>query len=180
MIILEFDEMLKMQYYELCKYLQKKYGLPKHVYFKFRENGYNFFDKRNIRTGLIIHHIYEYEYGCNDLSDKHKPYNKKEQEPKALVYCNYLEHILLHSKIPTKNIPKILISDVIWCFTNIRVLKSNKGVDTFKGRKELREEVLKEDGIKILHTRLLPLIKDDYNFIALRKSIEWALKNSTN
>lgn len=177
MIIKEFDEMLKMQYYELCIYLQKKYGLAKYAYFKFRENGYNYVDLRNIKDGLIIHHMYE--YGCNDLSDKHKPYRKWEQEPKALVYCNYLEHILLHSKIPTKNIPKILISDVIWCFTNITILKSNKGVDTFKGRKELREEVLKEDGRKILHTRLLPLIKDDYNFIALRKNIEWALKKST-
>ena len=177
MRIVEFDEMLKMQYYELCKYLQKKYGLPKYAYFKFREHRYNHVDLRNIKDGLVIHHIYE--YGCNDLSDKHKRYNKKEQEQKALVYCNYLEHILLHSKIPTKNIPKILISDVIWCFTNITILKSNKGIDTFKGKKELREEVLKEDGRNILYTRLLPLIKDDYNFIALRKSIEWALKKST-
>ena len=177
MRIVEFDEMIKMQYYELCKYLQKKYGLPKYAYFKFREKGYNHVDLRNIKDGLIIHHVYE--YGCNDLSDKHKLYNKKEQEPKALVYCNYLEHILLHSKIPTKNVPKILIADVIWCFTNVFIIKCNKGVNTFKGRKELREEVLKEDGRKILHTRLLPLIKDDYNFIALRKSIELALKKST-
>lgn len=170
MKIIEFDEMLKMQYYELCKYLQRKYGIPKYAYFKFRKKGYNYLDLRNIKAGLVIHHIYE--YGCNDLSDKHKPYNKKEQEPGALVYCNYLEHILLHAKIPTKNLPKILIADVIWCFTGVFILNSNKGVNTFKGKKELREEVLKEDGWDILLNRLLPLIKDDYNFILL--------KNSTN
>lgn len=178
MKIKEFDEMIKMQYYELCKHLQKKYGIPKYSYFKFRENNYNHVDLRNIKDGLVIHHMCE--YGCDDLSDKYKPYNKKQQEPKALVYCNYLEHILLHFKIPTKNLPKILIADVIWCFTNIFIIKSNKGVNTFKGRKQLREEVLKEDGKAILLTRLLPLIKDDYNFILLRKNIELALKKSTN
>lgn len=99
---MKHDEILaemEMDYETLVKYLKEKYGVAKYDYFtnatcKTRS-------KKITRTkeGLFCHHIDE-DKGCN-LGDSHyaveQPYEYQRAE--RLVYCNYLEHLLLHIQI---------------------------------------------------------------------------------
>ena len=90
---------ISMPYQDLVDYLKEKYGPAR----------YNYFYKDNCRSrrpevsrtteGLICHHIRE-DMGGN-LSNKSQaiiqPYEW--QLKQNLVYCNLLEHLLLHFKI---------------------------------------------------------------------------------
>lgn len=99
--------LLEMNYDEACKFLQKKYGIPNKNYFA---NSKCKSRTKISRTneGLCIHHIDEDKaimlsvpkYALNNPWD----YQLKHR----LVYCNYLEHLVLHLLIvenpsPNKN-----------------------------------------------------------------------------
>ena len=95
----DLKKQMAMNYDEQVEYLQKKYGIAQFDYFL---SEYNLTKNRNIfRTseGLECHHIDEYTIPT--LSDpvvaaaNSYDYQKKER----LVYCNLLEHLLLHIKI---------------------------------------------------------------------------------
>lgn len=95
----EVKEELAMSYDELVKYLLKKYGAAKYDYFKDLPN--NIKDKRVKRSkeGLLCHHIDEdkaimlstYAYAIISPPEY--------QKASRLVYCNILEHLILHIKI---------------------------------------------------------------------------------
>lgn len=94
---LEFEKTL--DYIELCNYLQKKYGIPKSSYFLSIDSKNPTSRIRRSDEGLFVHHIYE-----NTMPDLGKnaimqitPFDW--QQPENLLYCNYLEHFLLHLKI---------------------------------------------------------------------------------
>lgn len=97
MDILEYEEVKNFNYEEYCEYLQIVYGEPPKPYFCTPEcNSTN--NKANSRTseGLMIHHIKENTYPR--LSDQRaaKLFSFDCQMPKNLIYCDYLEHMLLH------------------------------------------------------------------------------------
>ena len=84
----EFLKELKMSYFELVGYLKKKYGM---VWFDYGKG------TDNIR-GLFIHHIMEWWWP--DLSSANgKQTFPGYQKRGYLVFCNWLEHLLLHAKI---------------------------------------------------------------------------------
>lgn len=89
-----------MSYDELLYYLYEKYGQPPMSYF---DEEYNQNWKANSRTkeGLEIHHIDEDKYlylSSPDWCKKQKvPFEC--QQPDRLVYCNKIEHLLLHIRI---------------------------------------------------------------------------------
>lgn len=105
MNIEEYNQVKDMTYLEYCDYLQSKYGLGTENYFL---DGY----KRNYacsrtREGLFCHHKKEdicillnvpfFAAGCP----------AEWQHPENLVYCDYLEHLLLHYmivKYPSENV----------------------------------------------------------------------------
>ena len=94
---LEFEKTL--DYLSLCKYLQKKYGLPECPYFLTKNSANPTTKNKRTNEGLFLHHIFE-----NELPDLGKrpimaitPFEW--QMPENLLYCNYLEHYLLHLKI---------------------------------------------------------------------------------
>lgn len=96
------DEIIKekqMSYLELCEYLQLKYGLPNGNYFNTEACKSKNQKITRGNEGLFIHHIMERK--TDMLSNP--GYAIKQpfiyQTPKYLVYCNYVEHFLLHSKI---------------------------------------------------------------------------------
>ena len=96
----EIEKELRMTYEELCKYLQGKYGIAKVNYFPNEECRAR--NKKVSRTneGLFCHHIYEKFGGsnlCHPSMARQYPYEYQKRE--NLVYCNYLEHLLLHLKI---------------------------------------------------------------------------------
>lgn len=94
---LEFEKTL--DYIELCNYLQKKYDAPKFSYFLSIDSKNPTSRIRRSDEGLFVHHIYENtmpDLGKNEVM-KITPFEW--QQPENLLYCNYLEHFLLHLKI---------------------------------------------------------------------------------
>ncbi len=94
MDLLEYKKISNLNYDEYCEYLKTKYGVVNGNYYspKFTKNN------RITRTsdGLIIHHTKE--DSCVMLSTKEiAMLNPIEwQHSENLVYCDYLEHLLLH------------------------------------------------------------------------------------
>ena len=95
---LAFEESLN--YNELVAYLLAKYGVAKYSYFC--KDNCKSKQKKNMRTneGLFLHHIAEKNHImlCNSMFAKQWDFEETQSATK-LVYCNYLEHLLLHIKI---------------------------------------------------------------------------------
>lgn len=94
-----YESMLKMSYQDIVSALLKKYGSAKHNYFK--DNACKAKNPLVTRTneGLFCHHIDEDKaiMLCNDKFAVNNPFEY--QKADRLVYCNLLEHLLLHVKI---------------------------------------------------------------------------------
>lgn len=94
-----YEKMLSMSYDDIVKLLMKKYGTAKHDYFTDRECTIK--NKLVSRTaeGLFCHHIDE-DKAIMLSHDEYAARNPFEYQKKnRLVYCNLLEHLLLHVKI---------------------------------------------------------------------------------
>lgn len=94
-----YESMLKMSYQDIVSALLKKYGSAKHNYFK--DTACKTKNPLVTRTneGLFCHHIDEDKaiMLCNDKFAVNNPFEY--QKADRLVYCNLLEHLLLHVKI---------------------------------------------------------------------------------
>ena len=94
-----YESMLKMSYQDIVSALLKKYGSAKHNYFK--DTACKIKNSLVTRTneGLFCHHIDEDKaiMLCNDKFAANNPFEY--QKAARLVYCNLLEHLLLHVKI---------------------------------------------------------------------------------
>lgn len=111
MKIAEFEEVKGMTYEAYCDYLQAKYGIGRADYMtkSFNKN------QRVSRTseGLIAHHKAEDKMillSTKEVAEK-CPYEWQQKE--NIVYCDYLEHLLLHvliCKYPSQD--RIPIADV--------------------------------------------------------------------
>ena len=95
----EYHAQMKLSYAELVEYLLKKYGAAKEDYFI--NDSFSTKNRRVSRTkeGLYCHHIDEDKaiMLSNDQYAKNNPFSYQKAE--RLVYCNILEHLLLHIKI---------------------------------------------------------------------------------
>ena len=95
----DYGEELRMTYAELVRFLLNKYGPAKEDYFL--TEACVSINRRVSRTaeGLVCHHIDEDKaiMLCNDKFAKNNPFTYQKAE--RLVYCNILEHLLLHVKI---------------------------------------------------------------------------------
>jgi hypothetical protein len=90
----EYENIKHFTYIEYCDYLQKKHGIGKYDYMTKSWNK----NTKCTRTkeGLIAHHKYE---NCAIMLSKKEiamsnPFEW--QLAKNIVYCDYLEHLLLH------------------------------------------------------------------------------------
>ncbi len=94
-----YESILKMSYQDIVSALLKKYGSAKHNYFK--DTACKTKNPLVTRTneGLLCHHIDEDKaiMLCNDKFAAANPFDY--QKANRLVYCNLLEHLLLHVKI---------------------------------------------------------------------------------
>lgn len=88
-----------MNYRECCSYLINKYDHPPRDYFRNKKCKSKPPENSRTKEGLVIHHIDEDKAIL--LSSKQcavtMPFNYQRKE--RLVYCNYLEHLILHLKI---------------------------------------------------------------------------------
>lgn len=97
MNIQEYEKVKDMDYLEYCDYLQSKYGISTTSYFT--KNWSKCSKVTRTAEGLIVHHKFE-DHAimlCNVKYAKYNPYEW--QLPENLVYCDYLEHLLLHIMI---------------------------------------------------------------------------------
>lgn len=97
----ELEQEKTLSYLDLCDYLIKKYGSVDNDFFK--DDNYknpNANIKRS-KDGLFIHHIDENKFIMLSNLEYIKLQNAPFECQKAshLVYCNWIEHILLHWKI---------------------------------------------------------------------------------
>ena len=95
----EFFYELSMSYDELVVYLRQKYGPAEFDYFCGESCKTK--NKKISRTddGLVCHHVYEIVTGLlsNPGVASMNPYDWQKKE--NLVYCDFIEHLLLHAKI---------------------------------------------------------------------------------
>ena len=95
----ELAKELLMDYEKLTVYLKGKYGSAKYDYFC--NESCKTKNKKVTRTneGLQCHHIDEDKYGnlSSPILAKHHPFDCQKKD--RLVYCNLIEHCLLHYKI---------------------------------------------------------------------------------
>jgi hypothetical protein len=96
---LEIKKELNMTYGELVQYLLEKYGPAKYDYFCNESCKSKNPKVSRTNDGLFCHHIDEDKaiMLCNDKFALNNPW--KYQKADRLVYCNVLEHLILHIKI---------------------------------------------------------------------------------
>lgn len=97
MDINEYEKVKNYTYLEYCDYLQKKYGIGLCDYM--RPNWTKNPKVTRTKDGLYVHHKYE-DHAImlgNPMFAQNNPYEWQKKE--NLVYCNLLEHLLLHQLI---------------------------------------------------------------------------------
>lgn len=90
---------MKMTYKQLVSHLKEKYGAAQYNYFVNEKCKSK--NKKVTRTseGLLCHHIDESDIECLSDSGHAALYSFEHQKAEHLVYCNYIEHLLLHLQI---------------------------------------------------------------------------------
>lgn len=102
----EFEELVKKSYLEIVEILVKKYGPARYDYFC--SESCNSVNKKASRMaeGLYCHHIDEDKAIKLSSIGNAKTNPFEYQRADRLVYCNVLEHLLLHLKIILEPKPK--------------------------------------------------------------------------
>lgn len=104
MDINEYEQVKEMSYLEYCDYLQKKYGKGLYDYMT---KSYNKNPKcTRTKEGLFAHHKMEDHVIMLSTKEIAMSYPIEWQSKDNIVYCDYLEHILLHvliCKYPAKD-----------------------------------------------------------------------------
>lgn len=181
---IEIINELNMTYYEMVDYLIQKYGGARYDYFSTPECKSKNPKVTRTDEGLFCHHIDEDKGG--NLSQKghamRQPYEWQKKE--RLVYCNVLEHLILHIKIAVlrqrhpfsepNDIPLFFTTGGIFmvCQT-INDMFGNKGIKV-QWRKKCFEEIRDnyQEYILLLAT-LVEYIKKDY--IGSKQPGKWAV-----
>lgn len=108
-----YKKMLNSSYADIVKYLLKKYGAAKHDYFK--DTACTTKNPQVSRTaeGLYCHHIDEDKaiMLSNDQYAAANPFDY--QKASRLVYCNILEHLLLHVKIAAEHSEETVEGEIL-------------------------------------------------------------------
>lgn len=90
----EYNKVKGMSYLKYCKYLQNKYGIPKNNFF--RPNWTPVNSIKRTSEGLYIHHVME-DHSIMLGRKEYAIQNPYEwQMARNLLYCDMLEHLLLH------------------------------------------------------------------------------------
>ena len=95
----EIKKELKMTYYELQDYLIQKYGPAKYDYFATPECKTKNSKVSRTSEGLYCHHMDEDKGGNLSSSTSAKSQTFEWQKKERLLYCNIIEHLILHIKI---------------------------------------------------------------------------------
>lgn len=101
--------LLNLSYAELVMYLKAKYGRVPGDYMILNSKN-NYVRNPNLsrtKEGLMIHHVLENQFiylgnskTCSEMTKTHPETQKADN----LVYCDYIEHLLLHIKITEETV----------------------------------------------------------------------------
>ncbi len=94
MNMIEYEKVKDMTYLEYCDYLQNKYGLTPRAYCS--ENWIKYNENTGTKYGLVIHHKMEDHAQLLSTHGRMEKYPYEWQSRENLVYCDFLEHLLLH------------------------------------------------------------------------------------
>ena len=164
-----YEKIMKMNYYELVQFLINKYGPAKYDYFvndKCRTTNQKV---KRTSEGLVCHHIDEDKaiMLCNKDYASKNPFEY--QKADRLVYCNCLEHLLLHILIAEgpKNINRnINETQGIGGAVNFICKQLN---DYYNGYQYSEEQLI----------NAMAVIKDDYeSYIMMLKKLWHVIKNN--
>lgn len=100
---MNYQEMLKSTYAEVVSYLKEKYGEAKYNYFSNESMKSKNAKISRTKEGLVCHHIREIEIMQLSEPKIAQMYDYKYQLAENLVYCNYIEHLILHILIHKEN-----------------------------------------------------------------------------
>ena len=90
----EYLEVKDLSYLDYCDYLQRKYGIGLDDYMT---KAYNTKPKcKRTKEGLLVHHIREDTMIMLSTKEIAMMFPFEWQLKENLVYCDYLEHLLLH------------------------------------------------------------------------------------
>ncbi|MDE5949926.1 MAG: hypothetical protein K2G54_03550 [Malacoplasma sp.] len=95
----EIEKMLTFSYEECCNYLKNKYGEIKKNFFTNPSCKYPNNSIKRGKDGLFIHHIDEDKAIMLSVAEYAIKNPFEYQHGSRLVYCNLLEHLVLHIKI---------------------------------------------------------------------------------
>lgn len=164
-----YEKIMKMNYYELVQFLINKYGPAKYDYFV--NDKCKTTNKKVKRTseGLVCHHIDE-DKAIMLCDEKYAAQNPFEyQKADRLVYCNYLEHLLLHILIaegPKATNRNINETQGIGGVVNFICKQLN---DYYNGYQYSKEWLI----------NTMAVIKDDYeSYIMMLKKLWHVIKNN--
>lgn len=104
----EIKQQFRMTYYELQSYLLEKYGPAQYDYFANSECRSHNSKLSRTKEGLYCHHMDEDKGGNLSDSNSAKLQPFEWQRKERLVYCNILEHLILHIKIAVLRQKKML------------------------------------------------------------------------
>ena len=158
-----------MTYKKLVNYLLDKYGSVPYSYF--RNDSFKSKNPKNSRSkeGLIIHHIDE-DKAIMLANPRFAVLNPFEyQNAERLLYCNYIEHLILHIKIAEEPRNK---------HANVRELPGIGGAVNFIVP-ELNDYYMGFDYQQEWRIKAFELVKENYNdYIQLLKYLWKVIKSN--
>ena len=165
MNIEEYNKVEGMTYLEYCDYLQGKYGIGLDDYMT---KSYNAKPKcKRTKEGLVAHHKHEDKAVMLSTKKKAEQCPFEWQKKENIVYCDYLEHLLLHVLICEYPSPEKLPRNAVGVggVRNFIVPELN---DVYSGW-ETKQEWRKKCHIRVIND------KTSY-FAILKKFINWRKK----
>nr|WP_235043268.1 hypothetical protein [Candidatus Phytoplasma australiense] len=147
-------KLLLLSYDDCIIFLKEKHGDVKGNYFIKNNEGKFVHNKKILKfqsDGLEIHHVLEKEEpGLSNPQKLNLDFHY--QEAQNLVYCDLLEHFLLHLKIydyyATNEKPEIGIKGAFLINNKIRDLFQNNQITTTKQKERIKECEI-ENGINV-------------------------------
>ena len=145
---------INMPYYELCEYLKIKYGSAICDYFPNPECKAKRAKVSRSSEGLYCHHIDEDKGSdlSHSVSARRQPFLWQKAE--RLVYCNSIEHLILHIKIAIMRQKSVIVSP-----TSLGGFFTTGGILLICG--EINSLYFDKGGKKEYHNRCYDVIKDD-------------------
>ncbi len=93
----EYDSVKSLNYLEYCDYLQEKYGIG---FSDYMTKSWNKNQKvTRTKEGLYAHHKFENHAVLLSNPTQAQKYPFEWQQAQNIIYCDYLEHLLLHMLI---------------------------------------------------------------------------------